>query len=320
MICRVLLFVLVSNIAISASGQMLLTEESITLKTNVGDIYGSLKVPNKNEAVPLAILVAGSGPTDRVGNQPNMKSNSYQMLTDALFYKDIATLSYDKRQIAASKVNQKEEDVRFEDYVNDLKAWVELLSKDKRFSEIVLIGHSEGSLLGMIAANENTLVSKYISIAGAGELASEILKIQLSKQLIGQPEMIKTLIFSYIDKLEKGEMILDVPVYLNNLFRPSVQPYMISWFKYNPQTEIAKLSIPILILQGTKDIQVDINQAELLYSANSKAKKVIVDNMDHVMKISESTDLSEQIKQSYNDPNKPISRVLIDAIVSFIKE
>lgn len=320
MICRVLLFLLVINLALSASGQMLLSEESIVLKTNVGDIFGTLKVPNKNKAIPLAILIAGSGPTDRNGNQPIMKSDSYRMLTDALFYKDIATLSYDKRLIAASKVNQKEEDIRFEDYVNDLKAWVELLSKDKRFSEIVLIGHSEGSLLGMIAANNNPLISKYISIAGVGEFAGNILKAQLSKQLNGQPEMVKTLIFSYIDKLEKGEMISDVPVYLNSLFRPSFQPYMISWFKYNPQTEIRKLAIPILILQGTMDIQVDVNQAELLHDVNSKAKKMIIENMDHAMKISESTDLAEQVKHSYNDPNKPISRVLIDSIVAFIKE
>lgn len=307
-------------LSLTISAQLLMKEEPAVLKTSVGDIYGTLKVPDSKNPVPIAIIIAGSGPTDRDCNQPSMKSNTYKMLSDALFYNNIATLCYDKRGIAKSKVKQKEEDLRFDAYVDDVKAWVDQLSEDKRFSDIILIGHSEGSLLGMIAAQNNPKVTKYISIAGAGMSAADILKEQLGKQMQGQPEAIKNMVFSYIDKLEQGETITDVPVYLNSLFRPSVQPYMISWFKYNPQAEISKLTIPVLLLQGTKDIQVGINQMELLAKASPNTQKVIIENMDHVMKISETTDMAEQVKNSYNNPDTPISKELTKTIIDFIKE
>ena len=95
---------------------------------------------------------------------------------------------------------------------------------------------------------------------------------------------------------------------------------MISWFKYNPQTEISKLTIPILLLQGTTDVQVSTDQVELLAKANPKAQKVIIENMDHVMKISETTDMMTQVKNSYNNPDAPISKELTKIIISFIKE
>lgn len=307
-------------LSLTISAQLLIKEEPTVLKTDVGDIYGTLKIPDSKNPVPIAIIIAGSGPTDRDCNQPSMKSNAYKMLSDALFYNNIATLCYDKRGIAKSKVEQKEDDLRFDTYVDDVRDWINQLSEDKRFSDIILIGHSEGSLIGMIAAYNNPKVTKYISIAGAGMSAPDILKEQLGKQLQSQPEAIKNMIFSYIDKLEQGETISDVPISLNSLFRPSVQPYMISWFKYNPQTEIGKLSIPTLILQGTTDVQVGVPQAELLAKANPKAQKVIIENMDHVMKISETTDMMEQVKNSYNNPDSPISKELTKAIISFIKK
>ena len=161
-------------------------------------------------------------------------------------------MRYDKRGIAESKgAGKSETDLRFDDYVNDAKEWTQLLKKDKRFSKVIVIGHSEGSLIGMIAG---TTADKFISIAGAGQSADKILKEQLSSQ----PKEVQDLSFPMIDSLKNGKTIDNVPPMLNSLFRPTVQPYMISWFKYDPQNEIKKLSILTLILQGTTDIQVSV--------------------------------------------------------------
>lgn len=318
---KVYILLLLCILSFSISAQLLVTEESVILKTGTGEIYGTLKVPVNNRPIPVALIIAGSGPTDRNGNQPQMKNNSLKMLSDGLFYNNIATLCFDKRGIAESKAAGKNEaDLRFDDYVNDVRSWIDLLAKDKRFSEIVIVGHSEGSLIGMIAAQDNKKAFKYISIAGVGEPAANILKEQLSKQMAAQPQLTRDVVFSYIDKLEKGETITDVPASLNMLFRPSVQPYMISWFKYNPQEEISKLTIPVLILQGTTDIQVTVKQAELLAGANKKAKKVIIDKMDHIMKNSETIDQQTQVKDSYTNPDKPVMPEVIKNISSFIKE
>lgn len=318
---KVYVLLLFCMLSVSISAQLLVTEEPAILKTGTGDIYGTLKVPVNNRPIPVALIIAGSGPTDRNGNQPQMKNNSLKMLSDGLYYNNIATLCFDKRGIAESKdAGQNESDLRFDDYIKDVQDWIDYLAKDKRFSDIVIIGHSEGSLLGMIAAQNNKKASKYISVAGVGEPAANILKEQLSKQMVAQPQVVKDMIFSYIDKLDKGEIIADVPASLNMLFRPSVQPYMISWFKYNPQAEISGLEIPVLILQGTTDIQVTVKQAELLAEANKKARKVIIDKMDHVMKNSETTDQQTQIKDSYTNPDKPVIPEVIKRIADFIKE
>lgn len=316
---RILFSLLYLFISAFISAQLIVVDESIILKTETGDIHGTLKVPENKVAVPLAIVIAGSGPTDRNGNNPQMKNNALKMLTDGLYYNDIASLSFDKRAIGESQAAGKEEtDLRFEDYINDVHQWVELLSKDKRFSEIVIVGHSEGSLIGMIVAKNNDKVKKFVSIAGVGEPAANILKEQLTKQLAMQPQMVKDTIFSYIDRLEQGQLINNVPANLNVLFRPSVQPYMISWFKYNPQAELGKLSIPILIVQGTTDIQVSVPQAELLEKSNPNAKKLILDNMNHTLKNCESIEMQAQLP-TYNDPNFPLHKGLVAGVSSFIK-
>ncbi len=110
------------------------------------------------------------------------------MLSDGLFYYNIASLSFDKRGIGESQdAMKKESDLRFEDYIDDVRGWIDILSKDGRFSEIIIAGHSEGSLIGMVAAQDNPKVNKYVSIAGSGIKAADILKEQLEDRLKDQP-------------------------------------------------------------------------------------------------------------------------------------
>lgn len=317
--CKKISLFLLLLLSLSISAQLIVSEEPIVLKTKTGDIFGSLKAPISKTPVPIAIIIAGSGPTDRNGNSQLTQNDAYKMLSDELFYSGIATLCFDKRGIAASQSAMKEEsDIRFENYIEDVKEWIGLLSNDKRFSNIIIIGHSEGSLIGMIAAENNPKVTKYISIAGMGVPFDVILKEQLEKQLAGQPQATKDLIFSYLDKLKQGETISNIPPTLNALFRPSVQPYMISVMKYNPQEEIAKLTIPTLIIQGTTDIQVPIEHANLLSVANPKAQKVIIENMNHVLKDCKSSDMAEQMP-TYSNKSILLNKEVGKVIINFIK-
>lgn len=293
--------------------------DSLTLHTQTGDIYGTLLLPSSDHPLPVALIIGGSGPTDRDGNQPTMKNNSLKMLAEALAKKGIASLRFDKRGIACSKAAMKEEsDIRFENYISDVRDWVNLLSQDKRFSSVSMIGHSEGALIGMIASGSNTQVAKFVSIAGAGVPMDEILKRQLSKLLENQPEVMKQKIFSYIDSLKQGKVISFVEPTLYTLFRPSVQPYLISIFRYNPQYEIRKLQIPVLIIQGSTDIQVQVADADLLATANPKAREIIIENMNHVLKNCSSKEIVGQTP-IYMNPELPINSQLIDEIANFLK-
>jgi len=269
-------------------------------------------IPGKFDKGPVALIIAGSGPTDRNGNNPVMKNESLRMLAQALAANGIASVRYDKRGIAASKASMKgEADLRFEDYIADAQQWIELLKKDRRFSKVVVIGHSEGSLIGMLAAYQGG--DAFVSIAGAGRSADKILKEQLSKQ----PQAVQDLSFPIIDSLVQGKTVTNIDPMLNSLFRPSVQPYIISWFKYDPQAEIKKLSIPVLVLQGTNDIQVSTEDAKLLAKANDHGHLVLIENMNHILKTVQG-DRDANVA-TYTNPSLPINDKLVDAIVEFIK-
>ena len=290
-------------------------EENFVLHTKTGDIFGTIAVPQSKNQVPLILLVAGSGPTDRNCNQSQLQTNAFKMLADSLLNYNIATLRFDKRGIAESAAaGSKEIDLRFEHYISDVQVFIDTLAKDNRFSKIIVAGHSEGALIGLIASENNEKVAKYISISGTALPADEILKEQLS----AQPQAVKELTFPILDSLKIGKMVENVPQMLYALFRPSVQPYMISWLKYNPQNEIAKLTIPILIIQGTTDIQVSENQADLLYSANKNSTLCKVKNMNHVLKTCATTEQTAQIT-TYTNPNLPLASGFIKCIVDFVR-
>ncbi|PTS98595.1 alpha/beta hydrolase, partial [Flavobacterium sp. HMWF030] len=200
----------------------------------------------------------------------------------------------------------------FENYTEDVKSWINLLKQDKRFSEVIVIGHSEGSLIGMIAGAK---ANKFISIAGPGESADKLIKAQIASK---SNKQLDDMTFPIIDSLKRGNNVKKVDPMLNSLFRPSIQPYLISWFKYNPQEEIKKLTVPILIVQGNNDLQVTVKDAELLSQANKNAELLIVDKMNHVMKI---VDGDQQANfASYSNETLPISEVMTSKIISFIKK
>jgi uncharacterized protein len=308
------LIVLASNSFAQTVKDTVTTATNIVLETATGKIRGSLTVPSKGKKFAVVLIIAGSGPTDRNGNSgAAVTANSYKILADSLLKNNIASLRYDKRGIAESTdAGAKEEDLSFEDYINDAAAWVALLKKDKRFSNIIIAGHSEGSLVGMVAAQKNT-VAKYISIAGAGEPVYETLK----KQLTAQPEQIQKMCYPMLDTLASGKTLTAVPPMLYSLFRPSVQPYLISWFKYDPRKEIAKLNIPVLIINGTTDIQVSVDDAKNLHTACKQSKLLIVDGMTHLLK--EGTADREKNIALYNStPDEPVKKELVKAIVNFI--
>ncbi|HNW99389.1 MAG TPA: alpha/beta hydrolase [Bacteroidales bacterium] len=294
-------------------------EEPIILKTLKGEIKGTLTLPKNKNNIPVVLIIAGSGPTDRNGNSPllGVNTNSYKLIAEKLQKNGIASVRFDKRGIGESKdTTFKEKNMRFENYIDDVKAWIEFLSKDNRFNKIIIAGHSEGSLIGMVASVDNPKVNAYISISGAARSIDEILKEQLALQ----PQSLKDLAFPMMDTLKKGDTLTNVPKYLYSLFRPSIQPYMISWMKYNPQEEIKKITVPVLILQGSTDIQVSESEANLLSTANPAAKKIIIKNMNHVLKDCDFIDKQKQMTTIYSNPKLPLNKIFVKEMISFIKE
>jgi pimeloyl-ACP methyl ester carboxylesterase len=239
------------------------------------------------------------------------------MLADGLASRGIATLRYDKRGISASRAAMTTEaDLRFNHFIEDAEAWIKQLRADKRFSTITVIGHSEGSLIGMVAARE-ARADAYVSLEGAGRKAQDILAEQLKAQPL-PPEMFAQ-IQHILASLSAGSTPPpdSVPPMLAPLFRASVMPYLISWFKYDPAAEIAKLDIPVLIIQGTTDIQTSMTDAQALAAGNKSAKFIQIEGMNHILKEVSGNRLAQIPK--YSDPTLPVVPKLLDGIAAFIK-
>jgi len=260
-------------------------------------------------------LISGSGPTDRNGNTVGLPgpNNSLKLLAEALAQRGIASVRYDKRGVGGSRgALTSEVALRFDMLADDAAQWVRQMRLDHRFSSITVAGHSEGSLLGMLAT-ERAKADAYISLEGPGRSAMTVLHEQLTARA---PAALAQQSDRIMAELSAGRTVDSVPPELAALFRPSVQPYLISWFKYDPAQELAKLTVPVLIVQGTTDIQVSVQDAHNLSTAVPRAQAVIIDGMNHVLKLV-PPDMNAQMK-SYSDPSLPVAPQLVDAVATFV--
>jgi len=250
------------------------------------------------------------------------KNNSYRMLAEALAAGGVASLRYDKRAIGESRAAATTEAaLRFDMYVDDTAAWVAQLKTDPRFSRVIVAGHSEGSLIGMIAA-ARARADGFVSIAGVAHRASEVLRDQLRPQIGTMPALWEGS-EAILASLDAGKVVDPLPTAIQavpplaSLYRPSVQPYMISWLKYVPSAEIARLSIPVLLIQGTTDLQVSVDEAKALKAAKPDAELILVDGMNHVLKPAPADRTGNMA--TYSNPDLPIAPDVAAAILALAR-
>lgn len=290
-------------------------QQPMRLQTTQGVLHGTLLKPNVTMPVPVVLLIAGSGPTDRDGNNPEGgRSDSLKRLAQSLAKHGIASLRYDKRGVAASRAATSDErDLTVDRYVSDAVAWAQLLSDDPAFNRLTLIGHSEGALIASLAA-EQAHADAVVSIAGSSRPIDQLLREQLAARL---PPPLLALSNRLLDRLLAGQLSPQVPTQLQVLFRPSVQPYLITLLQQNPAQAFAQLKIPALIVQGSHDIQVSVADAKALHAAKPDAELLIIPGMNHLLRIS-ALDLPAQLA-SYNNPQLPLAYGLSEQIVMFIQ-
>ncbi|MBK5417377.1 alpha/beta hydrolase, partial [Pseudomonas sp. TH31] len=134
--------------------QATVLQRPITLNTGTGELFGSLLLPKSDTPVPVVLIISGSGPTDRDGNNPDGgRNDSLKRLAWVLAKHNIASVRYDKRGVAASlAATPDERNLSVEAYVADAEAWSQKLKTDPRFGQLILLGHSEGALIATLAA------------------------------------------------------------------------------------------------------------------------------------------------------------------------
>lgn len=274
-------------------------------------IDGTLLIADSADKSPLVIIIGGSGPVDRNGNQMMMKNNSLKFLAEALYANKISSFRYDKRILKIMKMGEiKEEKINFDHFIEDAAAVIEHFKSDQRFNKIFVLGHSQGSLIGMIASQGRA--DGFISVAGAGQEIDDVIVDQLALQAPGLKDNAR----KSFDDLRVNGVAQNYSPGLASIFRPSIQPFILSWMQYDPSVELSKLDIPVLLINGDKDLQVQVAEAELLHKAKPEAALEVIAGMNHIFKEIEGDDIENS--KSYNEYNRPVMPELTKVISEFV--
>ncbi|MBA3645490.1 MAG: alpha/beta fold hydrolase [Gemmatimonadaceae bacterium] len=300
-------------------------ESSYPIKSGMLTLPGTLTLPAAmNGKIPVVLIVAGSGPTDRNGNSvapgysgPLPRPNMYAQLAWRLAEQGIASVRYDKRSLGENLKRIVIANTSWDDFVNDVTAGAKQLSSDARFSRVVLLGHSEGAGLALEAANRGAQASAIIMASGAGRKYLPIIHEQLTRQL--DPATLLAYDSAMATYLRGGTPSANLPGALMSLLHPDNRKFMQGAALYDPPTEIARVKLPVLIVQGAYDGQTSLDaDAKVLAAAQPAAKLVVLPKANHVLKAATGPQLATQVPL-YMDPRSPIVPEIATTIAAWIK-
>jgi hypothetical protein len=279
-------------------------------------LYGSLMTPPKPKSGPAVLLIVGSGPTDRDGNSivASVKPANLKLIAQDLAAAGVTSLRYDKRGLGKSAPAMlREADLRFTTYVDDAAVFARFLRAQPQVTCVILLGHSEGALIAALAA-QKVATCGVIEVSGIGRPLGVVLREQIATGPM--PAILRDQCDAALTELEHGRQIPNIPG-LEALFRPSVQPYLISQLTIDPTQALAAVKAPVLILQGDNDVQVQVEDAQRLHAARPDAKLVVLPGVNHILKDA-PRDRAGNLA-TYADPDRPLAPGVMPAILAFVR-
>ena len=293
-------------------------ERPITASGPLAPLAGTLTDAGKG--APVLLIIPGSGPTDRDGNNPlGVKAAPYKLLAEGLAARGISTVRTDKRGLFGSKGAVADANkVSVGDYVSDTRNWMASIHRATGARCVWLLGHSEGGLIALTVAQRPEGICGVITVAAVGRRFGDVLREQLKANPANEPILAPAL--AAIGSLEAGRRVdsASLPKPLQGLFADDVQPFLIELFAENPPRLAAALERPLLIVQGDKDFQVTVEDARVLSAAQPSARLVILPGVNHVLKLPERDDRVANLA-AYADPDMPIAPSVVEAIAGFVK-
>jgi len=282
---------------------------------SLAGLHGTFARPATGpERGPAVLIIAGSGPTDRNGNGPVISTDTYRKLAEGLAASGIRSLRYDKRGLGESrKLVVREDDVVFADFVADAVSAIRNLSQRGDVSSVVIAGHSEGALIGILASTQVDVAALAL-LTATGRSIRAILSDQLKT---GLPPALEAEAFRILDVLASGQRVTEISPELGPLFRPSVQPFFISLLNIDPAIELSKSKIPVLIMHAGRDLQIFPADFEALRKARPDARVVELPHANHVLK-SVPADLAGN-RAMYRDREAPLDPGVMPALVDFVR-
>ena len=293
-------------------------ERSITAPGPLAPLAGTLFDAGKR--APVLLIIPGSGPTDRDGNNVlGVKASTYRLLAEGLAERGISSVRIDKRGMFGSKAAVGDANkVRIRDYVADTRSWVAAIRRVSGAKCVWLLGHSEGGIVALTAAQRRQGICGVITVAAVGRRFGDVLREQLRANPANAAVLEPAL--AAIATLEAGKRVdsATLPVPLRQLFADDVQPFLIDLFAEDPAGLAASLKLPLLIVQGDKDMQVTVDDAKALAAAQPRARLAILPGINHVLKIPAGDDRASNLR-AYADPSLPLAPAVTDSIADFVK-
>ncbi len=284
-----------------------------------GPLRGTLLAP-QGEPRATILVIPGSGPTDRDGNNPmGVSAAPYRLLAEAMAEQGIATVRIDKRGLFGSAAAGNANAVTVSEYVSDIRSWIGAVRAQTGADCIWLLGHSEGALLALATAAENADdVCGLVLVSGVGRRMSDVLREQLPNSQFAPHQ---DAAMSIIERLERGEWVdaAAIEPALMPLFAPPIQDYLIDMFSHDPAVLAGRVQVPVLIVHGLSDLQTTEADARRLASANPRARLVLLAGVNHVLKHVEGDDRAANVA-SYADPALPLAEGVAEAIVEFVRQ
>jgi pimeloyl-ACP methyl ester carboxylesterase len=300
-----------------ATGALASEPVEVTAPGPEGELAGTLIPPAQGQ--PLVLIVPGSGRTDRDGNSPlGITASSYRLLAEALAERGIGTLRIDKLGMFASKAAIPDPNkATIAGYADDVAAWTRLARERTDAQCVWVMGHSEGGMVALEAAPTQEDICGLLLVASVGRRASDTIREQLRSNPANAMVLDEAL--AALDRLEAGERVDTEGMHpgLVRLFAPQVQDYLIDVFSREPAEMIAAVDLPVLIAAGDKDIQTPLADAQALAEGNPEAKLVVIEDMNHVLKLVEGDDRAANLI-AYSDMSLPIHPALVEAIADFL--
>jgi pimeloyl-ACP methyl ester carboxylesterase len=283
-----------------------------------GDIAGTFVDAGKG--APVVLIIPGSGPTDRDGNNPmGVTAASYRLLAEALASKGVSTLRADKRGMFGSKAAISDANaVAVDDYAADAHNWADAIRKRTGAKCVWLMGHSEGGLIALSAAQRPEGLCGLILVAAPGRKLGAVIREQLQANPANAPLLPPAM--AALQSLEAGRTVdtSAMPTPLLPLFNPKVQPFLMDLLRRDPAAMAAATKLPMLIVRGGKDLQVSQADAEALHASRPDAPLFAPPTMNHVLKEVAGDGRASNLA-TYADPSLPVDPSLVDRIAEFVK-
>ncbi|HSI16531.1 MAG TPA: alpha/beta fold hydrolase [Sphingomonas sp.] len=294
------------------------TPVEVTAPGPEGALAGTMLDPDPK--APLVLIIPGSGPTDRDGNNPmGVAGGPYRQLAEALAADGVASVRVDKRGMFGSKAALANVyATTTAGYADDVHAWVAAIRQRTGRHCVWVLGHSEGALVALQAAQTPAGMCGVILLSGGGRPIGAVLRDQLRANPANAPILDAAL--AAVAALEAGRRVPEasLPAPIQQLFADRMQSYWTDLLSHDPAKLIAAIKQPVLIVQGERDLQVSVKDAQLLKAAQPAATLVLVPGVNHVLRPVASDDRAANMA-TYMDATLAIDPKVPAAVAGFVK-